>query len=113
MPPFADPERWDIAFTLADGPAVAPEAVELPPASPRVAPFGCAAPGFDADTAFLFNATRGSDPTQGRWVSHDPISFEADDMNLYRYPGQDGGDDALSWEAEQDANGAPRSEIRR
>jgi RHS repeat-associated protein len=27
------------------------------------------------------------DPTQGRWLSEDPIAFGAGDPNLYRYTG--------------------------
>jgi hypothetical protein len=29
------------------------------------------------------------DPTIGRWISEDPIGFEAEDPNLYRYVGND------------------------
>jgi RHS repeat-associated protein len=85
MPPFADPERSDSTPTCADGRAVVPEAAELAPASPGVGPFGWAAPGIDADTAFLHNVARCYDPTPGRWVDQDPLGFDGDDRNLYSY----------------------------
>jgi RHS repeat-associated protein len=96
MLPVADPERAAIGPTVAYGPAVEPEAAELAPVSPHVGPLGWAAPRFDAETALLYNVARCYDPTPGRWVSQDPIGFEADDMNLYRYVGQGGGDGAPS-----------------
>jgi uncharacterized protein RhaS with RHS repeats len=71
VPPFADPDRSGTVPSFAAGPA---------------------APGFDAETAFLYNGTRCYDPTPGRWVSQDPLGFEPDDVSLYRYVGQGGGD---------------------
>jgi len=40
---------------------------------------------FDPDTALQNNLHRWYDPAVGRWVSEDPIRFQADDTNLYRY----------------------------
>ncbi len=42
---------------------------------------------FDSDTALQNNLNRWYDATTGRWLSTDPIGFEAGDVNLYRYVG--------------------------
>ncbi len=42
---------------------------------------------FDPDTALQNNLNRWYDATTGRWLSTDPIGFEARDVNLYRYVG--------------------------
>ncbi len=40
---------------------------------------------FDLDTGLQNNLNRWYDSTTGRWLSTDPIGFEAGDVNLYRY----------------------------
>jgi len=40
---------------------------------------------FDADTSLQNNLNRWYDPVVGRWLSEDPVGFEAEDNNLYRY----------------------------
>ena len=40
---------------------------------------------FDRDTDLQYNLNRWYDPAVGRWMSHDPISLEGGDVNLYRY----------------------------
>lgn len=40
---------------------------------------------FDEDTGLQNNLNRWYDPLIGRWISEDPIGFEAGDPNLYRY----------------------------
>ncbi len=47
--------------------------------------FGYTGKAFDADTALQNNINRWYDATVGRWLSTDPIGFEGNDMNLYRY----------------------------
>ncbi len=42
---------------------------------------------FDGDTGLQNNLHRWYDPAVGRWLSEDPIGFEAGDFNLYRYVG--------------------------
>ncbi|MCP4540898.1 MAG: RHS repeat-associated core domain-containing protein, partial [Chloroflexi bacterium] len=42
---------------------------------------------FDADTDLQNNLNRWYDLSTGRWMSVDPIGFEAGDVNLYRYVG--------------------------
>jgi RHS repeat-associated protein len=42
---------------------------------------------YDADTQLQNNLNRWYDPATGRWMSTDPIGFEAGDGNLYRYVG--------------------------
>jgi RHS repeat-associated protein len=42
----------------------------------------------DADSR-LYVRARHLDTAQGRWMSKDPIGFEAGDVNLYRYVGND------------------------
>lgn len=44
---------------------------------------------YDASTGLYFYRARYYDPAQGRFISQDPISFEAGDTNLYRYVGND------------------------
>jgi RHS repeat-associated protein len=42
---------------------------------------------FDGATGLQYNRARFYDPTNGRWISQDPLGFEAGDANLYRYVG--------------------------
>ncbi|GAB6188223.1 RHS repeat-associated core domain-containing protein [Thermopirellula anaerolimosa] len=42
---------------------------------------------FDLDTGLQNNLNRWYDPRVGRWLSEDPIGFNAGDENLYRYAG--------------------------
>jgi len=42
---------------------------------------------FDRDTGLQNNTNRWYDPKTGRWMSEDPIGFDAGDPNLYRYVG--------------------------
>jgi RHS repeat-associated protein len=42
---------------------------------------------FDEDTGLQNNLNRWYDPEIGRWLSEDPIGFEGDSSNLYRYVG--------------------------
>jgi RHS repeat-associated protein len=39
----------------------------------------------DTETGFQFNRARYYDPRIGRWISQDPLGFDAGDSNLYRY----------------------------
>ena len=47
--------------------------------------FGYTGKAFDADTALQNNINRWYDVAIGRWLSTDPIGFEGNDTNLYRY----------------------------
>jgi len=47
--------------------------------------FGYTGKMFDDATGLQWNINRWYDSNVGRWVSEDPIGFEADDTNLYRY----------------------------
>jgi RHS repeat-associated protein len=40
---------------------------------------------YDAATGLQYNRARFYDPTAGRWISQDPLGFDAGDNNLYRY----------------------------
>ena len=40
---------------------------------------------YDADTGLQYNRARWYDAKVGRWLSEDPIGFDAGDHNLYRY----------------------------
>ena len=42
---------------------------------------------FDSADALEYNRARYYDPTTGRWISQDPLGFSAQDVNLYRYVG--------------------------
>ena len=44
---------------------------------------------FDAKTGLQWNINRWYDPKVGRWISEDPIGFEAKDANLVRYVGNE------------------------
>jgi RHS repeat-associated protein len=39
----------------------------------------------DAQTGLQYNRARWYDPVTGRWISQDPLGFDAGDSNLYRY----------------------------
>lgn len=39
----------------------------------------------DAETELQYNRARWYDPKMGRWISQDPLGFDAGDTNLYRY----------------------------
>src|SRR5207245_11481218 len=39
----------------------------------------------DAETGLQYNRARYYDPDTGRWLSQDPLGFDAGDSNLYRY----------------------------
>jgi len=43
----------------------------------------------DSDTGLMYYRARWYDPTQGRFISEDPIEFEGGDVNFYRYVGSD------------------------
>lgn len=49
--------------------------------------FGYTGREWDDDVGLQYNRARWYDPTQGRWLSQDPIGFAASDANLYRYVG--------------------------
>jgi RHS repeat-associated protein len=42
---------------------------------------------FDPEAGLQYNRARHYDPTVGRWITQDPIGYEAGDVNLYRYVG--------------------------
>ena len=52
--------------------------------------FGFTGKYFDADTQLQNNVNRWYDATTGRWLSTDPIGFNGNDTNLYRYAGNKG-----------------------
>ena len=39
---------------------------------------------FDVETGLQYNRARYYDATTGRWISQDPMGFDAGDSNLYR-----------------------------
>ncbi len=39
----------------------------------------------DVETGLQYNRARWYDPTTGRWLTQDPLGFDAGDSNLYRY----------------------------
>ncbi len=40
---------------------------------------------YDVETGLQYNRARWYDPTTGRWLTQDPLGFDAGDTNLYRY----------------------------
>ena len=40
---------------------------------------------FDVETQLQYNRARYYDATTGRWISQDPMGFDAGDSNMYRY----------------------------
>jgi RHS repeat-associated protein len=40
---------------------------------------------WDVETGLQYNRARYYDPTTSRWISQDPLGFDAGDSNLYRY----------------------------
>ncbi|RCS44196.1 RHS repeat-associated core domain-containing protein [Bremerella cremea] len=51
--------------------------------------FGFTARYFDEATGLQYNTNRWYNAELGRWMSQDPIGFEAGDENLYRYVGHE------------------------
>ncbi len=51
--------------------------------------FGYAGREQDSETGLYYNRARYYDPSTGRFISQDPIGFDAGDANLYRYVGND------------------------
>jgi len=49
--------------------------------------FGYTGREWDKEVQLQYNRARWYDPATGRWLSQDPIGFEAGDANLYRYVG--------------------------
>ena len=49
--------------------------------------FGYTGREFDEETGLYYYRARYYDPTNGRFISYDPISFGGGDVNLYRYVG--------------------------
>ncbi|XZE18382.1 RHS repeat-associated core domain-containing protein [Pirellulaceae bacterium SH449] len=49
--------------------------------------FGYTGRQWDSDVELQYNRARWYDPQTGRWLSQDPIGFNAGDANLYRYVG--------------------------
>jgi RHS repeat-associated protein len=49
--------------------------------------FGYTGREWDEDADLQYNRARWYDPATGRWLSQDPIGFNAGDGNLYRYVG--------------------------
>ncbi len=49
--------------------------------------FGYTGRMFDNEIGLQNNLNRWYDPVVGRWISQDPIGFEAGDANLYRHVG--------------------------
>ncbi len=49
--------------------------------------FGYTGREFDKETGLQYNRARYYDPSLGRWMSKDPIGFDAGDTNLYRMTG--------------------------
>lgn len=45
---------------------------------------------YDKETGLQYNRARYYDPKLGRWISQDPMGFDAGDANLYRYVGNHG-----------------------
>jgi RHS repeat-associated protein len=41
---------------------------------------------FDAEEAMQYNRARCYDPSPGRWLSEDPLGFDAGEEGCYRYP---------------------------
>jgi RHS repeat-associated protein len=40
---------------------------------------------YDTQTGLQYNRARWYDPGSGRWITQDPLGFDAGDSNLYRY----------------------------
>ena len=62
---------------------------EISPDSPQSIDFlfGYTGRDWDQDTDLQYNRARSYEPTVGRWLTEDPIGFDAGDANLYRYVG--------------------------
>jgi RHS repeat-associated protein len=57
--------------------------------NPGFQPFGFAGGLHDPDAGLVHFGVRDYDPTIGRWLTRDPLLFEAGDPNLYRYANGD------------------------
>src|SRR5690606_32757776 len=54
-----------------------------------IVPFGFAGGLTDQDTGLIRFGARDYDPHSGRWTSKDPIKFDGDGLNVYRYVSND------------------------
>ena len=56
----------------------------------------------DLETGLQYNRARWYDSTTGRWISQDPMGFDAGDSNLYRYsnntPSNNTDPSGLAWQ---------------
>jgi len=61
----------------------------------------------DVETGLQYNRARYYDATTGRWISQDPLGFDAGDSNLYRYVknAPDRNTDPSGYEADVQVNG--------
>ena len=57
--------------------------------APGFQPFGFAGGLTDPDTGLIRFGVRDYDPETGRWAAKDPLGFEAGELNLYAYVGND------------------------
>ena len=70
--------------------------------------FGYTGAVYDRETGLQYHNARYYDPTLGRWISQDPIGFNAGDQNLYRYVGNTPLDHVDPWgQARLTVNGFP------
>jgi RHS repeat-associated protein len=53
--------------------------------NPGLIPFGFAGGLYDSETGLIRFGARDYDPQAGRWTAKDPIGFEGEDVNLFRY----------------------------
>jgi len=95
--PLADQQGSvrDIARRGADGLATTVDHIMYGPFGEKVAEtdtaiahlYGYTGREYDPETGLQYNRARYYDPKQGRFISQDPMSFDAGDANLYRMTG--------------------------
>jgi RHS repeat-associated protein len=82
---------WDDALSAITGTShieYSAYGEELANDDPTIEPrFGYTGRDRDTESDLQYNRARYYDATLGRWISQDPIGFEAGDANLYRYVG--------------------------
>jgi RHS repeat-associated protein len=95
--PLADQQGSvrDIARRGTDGRATTVDHIMYGPFGEKIAEtdtaiahlYGYTGREYDQETGLQYNRARYYDPKQGRFISQDPMSFDAGDANLYRMTG--------------------------
>jgi RHS repeat-associated protein len=92
---FADVVTYDAYGNVVDGSNLD---------SPARGDYAWTGREFDAEIALQYNRTRCYDPTPGRWITADPLGYDASPGNLYPYPDKANTPDSAPTDVPEDGN---------